>query len=643
MFNLNDKVMNRFCYFLTIIFAVIFSGCNEDSIDNSKGNEKSLSLEVSLPNGIIWNDGDEIGLFDNTGNLQNKQAVLKNGAGSSVGTFGFESESPVLSVSAYFPYNENAGNEISAVNITIPSEQKYDALSQQNTYMLYIGKGEYVSDNISMEMTPQTGILSLNLISDGEFSPEIEKIVISAENGAGDFITDLSKDVPELINKGGNETISVVTSNVSLETDRTPVAIPVAIAPGDYSEVTATIYTSAGEILINGLSFDITAGQETVLDAVLSDPSIEVVDFNAGGEYANCYIANEPGVVYKFDAKVMGTGIETPGLPKPKVLNPVDAFVLWETGDTPGNVIKSVSLSSDGIVSFTIADGAEGNAVIAVTDGKPVEGDWPRSRGTILWSWHIWVTEEINDVVCKAYDGTEYTIMDRNLGDWKQKDGTSEYQGLKYQWGRKDPFVGFNSSGNVIEGSVCTSENDYIQVSGSKTDNSSNEASIWESVAYPEIFFGATYATSYDWYGVDMETDSRNNFLWGYSDDGNYVKTIFDPSPIGYRVAEANVFSGFTKTGTAAFSTDQFEIEGEFADGWFFTNASSFFPASGSLASNNGVLRMIPSPSGREGYYWTSTPDEDNARMIDFTQSYIFMNSNQRASGCSVRCVRVNK
>lgn len=636
--------MCRFYYcFLTAISVLALSACNKDSIDNSKDEGMAVSLEVSLPNGIMWNSGDKIGLFDNTGNLQNKQSVLKNGSGSSIGTFEFESESSVLGVSAYFPYDENAGSEISSVNVTIPLNQKYDVLSPQTAYMLYVGKGECISGKISMQMIPKTGILSLNLSSDGNFSSNIEKVGISTTDGAGDFTVDMSMDIPELQHKGGDGTINVEVSNAVLKADGTPVVVPVSIAPGKYSDVNVTISSSAGEIQLSGLSFDIISGQETSLDAVLSDPSIEVVDFNAGGEYANCYIANDPGVVYKFDAKVMGTGVQTPGLPKPEVLNPVDAFVLWETGDTPGNVIKTVSLSSDGIVSFTLADDAEGNAVIAVTDGKPVEGDWPRSRGTILWSWHIWVTEGIKDVVCTGFDGTTYTIMDRNLGDWIQKDETSEYQGLKYQWGRKDPFVGFSSSGNVIDGSVCTSETDYIQVSGSKTDYSSNESSIWESVAYPEIFFGATYATSYDWYGVDSEIDNRNNFLWGYSEDGNYVKTIFDPSPIGYRVAEANVLTGLTKTGTTSFNTDEFEVEGEFTDGWFFTKASSFFPASGSLAYNNGVLRMIPSYNGREGYYWTSTPDNENARMYDFTQSYIFMNSNKRASGCSVRCVRITE
>lgn len=103
-----------------------------------------------------------------------------------------------------------------------------------------------------------------------------------------------------------------------------------------------------------------------------------------------------------------------------------------------------------------------------------------------------------------------------------------------------------------------------------------------------------------------------------------------------------DAFTGFTKTGAAAFMPDDFNVEGSFDNGWYFTAANSFFPASGSMAFNNGVLRMVPGPSGREGYYWTATPDGENAKMIDFTSSALFMNSNKRASGCSVRCVRVD-
>ena len=130
--------------------------------------------------------------------------------------------------------------------------------------------------------------------------------------------------------------------------------------------------------------------------------------------------------------------------------------------------------------------------------------------------------------------------------------------------------------------------------------------------------------------------------LWGNPDDTAPVKTIYDPCPKGYMVAPAKVFSGFTVDGQNAWIDSSILYEGSFEDGFTFTNASSFFPAAGQLANNSGVLRLVPGPSGREGYYWTSSVGEDgDSRMVDFNKSMLLYNTNKRASGCSVRCVRV--
>ena len=105
-------------------------------------------------------------------------------------------------------------------------------------------------------------------------------------------------------------------------------------------------------------------------------------------------------------------------------------------------------------------------------------------------------------------------------------------------------------------------------------------------------------------------------------------------------VAPVKVFTGFTATGGMVFDSSSILSDGSFNDGWTFTNANSFFPAAGQMANNSGVLRLIPGPQGREGYYWTSSVDEGRSKIVDFNASYVMYNSNMRASGCSVRCVR---
>lgn len=420
---------------------------------------------------------------------------------------------------------------------------------------------------------------------------------------------------------------------------------------GDKLDITApveenTFAEQQGKISVIALS---AAGLSVYaeLEVSVAASQVDAVDLNADGGYANCYIVTQPNTTYLFDATVMGNGIATAGLDAPTRIEPKDVLVLWETGTEVGGVISSVELTPEGKVLFTTSGTINGNAVIAVTDGVPVTEPFPRKRGTILWSWHIWATSEVKDITCTNNAGKQFTIMDRNLGDWTQPEGSlSTYDGLKYQWGRKDPYVGFNSYGSILDGSLVYGDADYVPMVGYATSTTSDAATLLEAIQYPEMFFTGTYNNMFDWYGLggadDAETlTHRNDHLWGNPDETAPVKTIYDPCPEGYMVAPVKVFTGFTSTGNAAFDSSSILAEGSFADGWTFTNAHSFFPAAGQMANNSGVLRLIPGPQGREGYYWTSSVDEGRSKIVDFNASYVMYNSNMRASGCSVRCVRV--
>lgn len=420
---------------------------------------------------------------------------------------------------------------------------------------------------------------------------------------------------------------------------------------GDKLDITApveenTFAEQQGKISVIALS---AAGLSAYaeLEVRVAAPQVDAVDLNAEGGYANCYIVTQPNTTYLFDATVMGNGIATAGLDAPTRIEPKDVLVLWETGTEVGGVISSVELTPEGKVLFTTSDNINGNAVIAVTDGEPVTEPFPRKRGTILWSWHIWATNEVKDVACTNNAGEQFTIMDRNLGDWTQPEGSlSTYDGLKYQWGRKDPYVGFSSAGAILDGSLVYGDADYQPMVGYATSTTSDAATLLEAIQYPEMFFTGTYNNMFDWYGLggadDAETlTHRNDHLWGNPDETAPVKTIYDPCPEGYMVAPMKVFTGFTSTGSAAFDSSSILAEGSFADGWTFTNAHSFFPAAGQVANNSGVLRLVPGPQGREGYYWTSSVDEGRSKIVDFNANYVMYNSNMRASGCSVRCVRV--
>ena len=147
---------------------------------------------------------------------------------------------------------------------------------------------------------------------------------------------------------------------------------------------------------------------------------------------ANCYILNRSGSY--CIAAVKGNDSEA-WLTKAE-----SAEILWETFGTStvpkdGDLIKSVSYK-DGYIAFQTADTfKEGNAVVAAKD---VEGN-------ILWSWHIWMTDQPQEHV---YNNNAGTMMDRNLGAVSAVSGDVGAIGLLYQWGRKDPFL------NAVAGRV---------------------------------------------------------------------------------------------------------------------------------------------------------------------------------------------
>ena len=207
---------------------------------------------------------------------------------------------------------------------------------------------------------------------------------------------------------------------------------------------------------------------------------------------ANCYIVPKSGE-YAFYALTKGNST----LPVGDVAA-VEA--LWEAvGMTPTSyLITDYFLDDDRYVRFT-ANGIEGNVLISVKDVS----------GTILWSWHIWITDQPeNHYYTNGASG--YYVMDRNLGAIRPNGGTGdqwkESVGTHYQRGRKDPFI-----------------------MGAYTLASSPYTTVEQSVANPTEFSSRT----------------SNSWLepWDYSLWSPTGKTMYDPCPVGYRVATKDVYA----------------------------------------------------------------------------------------------------
>ena len=310
---------------------------------------------------------------------------------------------------------------------------------------------------------------------------------------------------------------------------------------------------------------------------------------------ANCYIVSSAGE-YMFQT-VQGNSTASVG-------NVASADVLWESFGTSrpvskGDIISSVSYS-DGYITFSTPEELkDGNAVIAAKD----------MRGNILWSWHIWV--------CGGYDpmetahhyyygnlGAHYGyVMDRNLGATSAEIGSVGALGLKYQWGRKDPFL---SSTGVFNNNLASSTLTWPAPVASDYSN----GTVVYSVNHPTTIISPNSYND-DWfYFGRSETD---NTRW------QSEKTIYDPCPPGWQVPRGGN-SGLWKMACRYPDFYYFDLDnrgGNFGR-VFAPDSDIWYPAAGAWFYEDGTMAL--GRTGNEGGWWSCTPDGNKAYCFIVTK-----------------------
>ena len=352
-----------------------------------------------------------------------------------------------------------------------------------------------------------------------------------------------------------------------------------------------------------GLVLTSWGGSQSNTDSNSSTTNLSV------SESANCYIVLSAGS-YKFRT-VQGNSCTSVG-------SVASAEVLWEYFGTDiepnvGDLIKSVS-HSDGYIYFQTADTfKEGNAVIAAKD----------AFGTILWSWHIWLTDQPQG---QEYYNNAGTMMDRNLGATSATPGDVGGLGLLYQWGRKDPFLG---SSSISSDTLAKSTISWP----SEVESTSSTGTISYATAHPTTFI-IRNDSNYDWYYTG--SSSTDETRWTTSDK---TKSIYDPCPAGWRVPDRRVWPKALGSSLYFDHTYSSTNKGMNFSGKFGSASTIWYPASGERYSYDGGLRGV----GSYGHYWSASPGGNNAYLLylsyygDVYPSSLYAS---RAYGYSVRCLQ---
>jgi len=402
---------------------------------------------------------------------------------------------------------------------------------------------------------------------------------------------------------------------------------------------------------------------------------------------ANCYVVSAPGyycfpLVYgnaikngttntsaytsnKTGSNILKTFINHTGDPitssyiKNNNCQPSKAELVWQ--DAPGLVTDiKYEDTGNGRIAFKVDKNTirQGNAVIAIKD----------ANGTVLWSWHIWVTDENigQTIEVTNHQGKKYKLMSVNLG-WCEgrtetyaermkywirfqsidPDGIMHQRRLiiqpsasittggnhpYYQWGRKDPFPPSNGLANTNK--IWYDKDGNAHTESPQTENlSTGIACIKNYILKPDVMHSQysgdnTYANLW----------SADNNVYTANDE-NVIKTIYDPSPVGFKLPPSNAFTGFTTTGdvTGTFSQINGTWDSSLKGFNFFTDANKtiFFPASGYRDYSNGRVRYV----GTGGWCWSAVPFyQDQGYRLRFLGPRVSLfGSNSRAYGCGLR------
>lgn len=631
-----------------------------------------------------WSVGDQVGVFGD--NTVNSPFMGNHTAPAAQTTFSGSVTSGDVPKYAYYPYSEQAVN-LQAIPVTIPTEQAY---SDVNSIAAYDVKAtDVITDkgngNYQLNMRQMVSLVRFEISLTGAdgLSTDEKLQRVELKTGApvtGSYTYDLTK-----LDNGFTASSDAQSTSLNLTFVNQPslsekvIAYAVA-APGTQGGKTweCTFMTDKHQVsFITTALCDFEAGKYYImpLNATVLENNqamIEEVPAQAEEETANCYMINTTGE-HSFLATVIGNGqkgiIQGAGFhTESAYISPKSAKLLWQ--DVDGFIdASSVRLGADGRCYYT-ANQNTGNAVIAVYSGE-------NQTGEILWSWHIWgVGDEMpSDEVYTNKIGDQFVVMDRTLGAHSK---TSLYVTL-YQWGRKDPFP--NTSTYYVDGVATEVETSFpIYVSQTGT--------IAETVQHPGEMQKYIDNTHGNWMA------EANNYLWGdanltkpawpdYLEDPiacagwTDVKTIYDPSPVGYRVANKYTWTGFVKRSdgnTAGISGTTSRLDYinyvKYDNGYYFKKNDSdtegtFYPQTGSRYGSTGTMWSAGQGSvlmrGGSARYWSASPHDAGNTAEPYSTymsigSYTDVNgvtpwgsenkinvcdfSSSRRDACAIRCVR---
>ena len=563
---------------------------------------------------VIWKSGDVIKLYTSDGSENADYTTSSDGADVE-----FTSPSGIVGSDrlGVYPADKAAGISAGKIQIDLSglaSQGAKDLISDLDDNVPYFPMwakegatpGEFSFRNV-------TGCIALQLNDYQGLGLSIKKVKI----------TSASKDIL------GVATIDPSTGAISLpaKSDKNSITVEYATAKNidtKYIEKSVECFTiaiPAVQYPANDLTFEITDNDgrvftQEVTKALTINPGkvkrMAKLQFTLRYGTENCFIfaPGETKVIDvtpkytfspRFDKSTLRTVENTSGGTYSVTLT---KEVLWEQLPTTNSGERSV-INASSIAGYNLsvtAGSEEGNALIAIKSGD-----------TIVWSFHIWVTDTPGDHLYNI-SGDTFQMMDRNLGavmatPSSQSEAPYTY-GMYYQWGRKDPIPTYSTAYNSR--SFAHSTLVRPPVAGTHT--------IAWSIQNPTAVFTHDTANK-PWLAFDEDT-AANESLWGAPKGGTlayptykitnapksaepYVKTVYDPCPEGYQIPQAYRYTGIANTTIPKIANygEALIYDGEH---------TAYYPLTGAIGSTTATLSV--SNLGKRQYMATATLSDESGR-----------------------------
>lgn len=594
--------MKKIIIIATFAIAAFAASCSRQALSPASKAQGTIYADIentktvlTQGNAVEWLEGDKISVFAGTSNV----LYTATSSGPEVAFTGDEVSGSEFY--ALYPYFEAASITDGVISTVLPVEQYPTVNSFAGNTGILMG----YSTGTHFTFKQVLSYLKIEVAAEG-----VTSITVRTNDGsplAGSIKIAWNSGVPSVTALNPVDHVSLIAAEGE------------TIAQGVYYLAALPFSSSTGlSIRFNKASAKTArvkdggaaaAARAEILDLKQPDVAISAwkdrVDLSADGT-ANCYIVSAKGE-YRFKADKGNSG------------NASAATVSdWMWADRAG-LLSDVLLENDGYVTFSASE-LKGNSIIA--------GLKTNLNPTILWSWHIWLTDDPTEHACYGLDDT-FEIMDRNLGATSTTVDDVESYGLYYQFARKDPFPGAAEAGSTASGyrenpafstgsriaynpRFCNGDNflngasSYFRVKSNTSGEVARGKEIEKLINRPMTYISYEKG-SYCWLYLPDQTSTdvsdaykdEISALWG---NNTSTKTQYDPCPVGWKVMRADKLADNNAGTTYA---ELFTATGSLK-GLKYTsplNTTTYFPAAGyRVATKSARL----GDSGASVVVWTA-------------------------------------